>query len=114
MASNLNEKQAGRFPGIMEEKDDSAGRSNENDAIIQADGSSYNVGNEKGTVNQHTEHNISKDGVRLHPQPTADPLDPLNWSSFRKHTILAIVMYLYASVSITHLSIKSFVRKCFY
>lgn len=37
---------------------------------------------------------ISKDGMRVHPQPTADPLDPLNWSSFKKHTILAIVMYL--------------------
>lgn len=35
-----------------------------------------------------------KDGMKLHPQPTADPLDPLNWSSAKKHTILAIVMYL--------------------
>ena len=37
---------------------------------------------------------ILKDGVRLHPQPTADPLDPLNWSWIKKHTILGIVMYL--------------------
>lgn len=36
---------------------------------------------------------ITKDGMRLHPQPTADPLDPLNWSSFKKHLILAIVMW---------------------
>lgn len=36
---------------------------------------------------------VSKDGVKLHPQPTSDPLDPLNWSSFKKHTILAIVMF---------------------
>ena len=32
------------------------------------------------------------DGLKLHPQPTADALDPLNWSKLRKHTILAIVM----------------------
>lgn len=38
---------------------------------------------------------VTKDGFRLHPQPTSDPLDPLNWSSFQKHTILGIVMYLY-------------------
>ncbi|RWR00111.1 putative MFS transporter [Paecilomyces variotii] len=38
---------------------------------------------------------VTKDGVKLHPQPTADPLDPLNWSSMRKHTILGIVMFKY-------------------
>ena len=38
---------------------------------------------------------VTRDGFRLHPQPTSDPLDPLNWSSFQKHTILGIVMYLY-------------------
>lgn len=44
-----------------------------------------------------TEENfVTRDGVRLHPQPTADPLDPLNWSSFQKHSILAIVMFKYA------------------
>lgn len=37
---------------------------------------------------------VSKHGLKLHPQPTADSLDPLNWTSWRKHTILAIVMYL--------------------
>jgi hypothetical protein len=37
---------------------------------------------------------VARDGMKLHPQPTADPLDPLNWSSAKKHTILAIVMYL--------------------
>ena len=36
---------------------------------------------------------VTKDGFRLHPQPTSDPLDPLNWSSFQKHSILAIVMF---------------------
>lgn len=38
---------------------------------------------------------LSKHGLRLHPQPVvSDPLDPLNWSKFRKHSILAIVMAL--------------------
>ena len=36
---------------------------------------------------------IMKDGAKVHPQPTADPLDPLNWSSWRKNTILGIVMF---------------------
>ena len=55
---------------------------------------SNNVDNEKGNV-PHVEHHIvSKDGIVLHPQPTADALDPLNWSLWKKHTILAIVMYL--------------------
>lgn len=45
-------------------------------------------------IGQSEEIGVSRDGVKLHPQPTADPLDPLNWSSFKKHTILAIVMYL--------------------
>ena len=53
---------------------------------------------EKGTVlggeRQSYDIGLSKDGVRLHPQPTADPLDPLNWSFAKKHAILAIVMYL--------------------
>jgi len=38
------------------------------------------------------QHLVMRDGVRLHPQPTSDPLDPLNWSSFQKHSILAIIM----------------------
>lgn len=53
---------------------------------------------EKGTIlgggRQSYDIAISKDGLRLHPQPTADPLDPLNWSWAKKHTILAIVMYM--------------------
>lgn len=40
---------------------------------------------------------LSKDGLPLFPQPVlGDDLDPLNWSSTQKHTILAIVMSLYA------------------
>ena len=34
------------------------------------------------------------DGVVLNPQAVNDALDPLNWSSFQKHTILAIIMAL--------------------
>ncbi|PGH00327.1 hypothetical protein AJ80_09182 [Polytolypa hystricis UAMH7299] len=44
---------------------------------------------------QPVEQEVTKDGIKLHPQPTADPLDPLNWSSVRKHVILGIVMLKY-------------------
>jgi hypothetical protein len=38
---------------------------------------------------------LTKDGFKMHPQPVdADPLDPLNWTSVQKHSILAIVMAL--------------------
>ncbi|KAL4988720.1 major facilitator superfamily domain-containing protein [Aspergillus falconensis] len=35
---------------------------------------------------------VEQNGLRVHPQPTSDPLDPLNWSRVQKHTILGIVM----------------------
>ncbi|KAJ5496292.1 Major facilitator superfamily domain general substrate transporter [Penicillium fimorum] len=38
---------------------------------------------------------VNKNGIRLHPQPTADSLDPVNWSRFQKHVILSIVMFKY-------------------
>lgn len=38
---------------------------------------------------------VNKNGIKLHPQPTSDALDPLNWSKFQKHVILAIVMFKY-------------------
>ncbi|OGM48759.1 MFS transporter [Aspergillus bombycis] len=38
---------------------------------------------------------VERDGVRLHPPPTSDPLDPLNWSRVQKHSILGIVMLKY-------------------
>jgi hypothetical protein len=38
---------------------------------------------------------VGQNGIRLHPQPTADSLDPLNWSRLQKHTILSIVMFKY-------------------
>ncbi|KAI9876639.1 MAG: hypothetical protein M1830_006039 [Pleopsidium flavum] len=54
---------------------------------------------EKATLNHENRENyegeLTKNGARLQPQPTADPLDPLNWSSFKKHLILAIVMWKY-------------------
>lgn len=44
----------------------------------------------QGTV---TDTTVEKNGIKLHPQPTSDPLDPLNWSRLQKHTILGIVMF---------------------
>lgn len=38
---------------------------------------------------------VVHDGMRVHPQPTSDPLDPLNWSTVRKHSVLTIVCLLY-------------------
>lgn len=37
---------------------------------------------------------------QVFPKPTTDPLDPLNWSGFRKHTILGIVMLKYVNLNI--------------
>ena len=51
-------------------------------------------GSRKDTgVRQSYEAAVLKSSIKLHPQPTADPLDPLNWSSFKKHTILGVVMF---------------------
>lgn len=91
MASEFNEKGASSLAGTREGKESSSDRSKGRDSKRHEDGS-LDVSHEKGNGSQ--DHNISKDGVRLHPQPTADPLDPLNWSSLKKHSILAIVMYL--------------------
>lgn len=38
---------------------------------------------------------VTRDGIQVHPQPTGDTLDPLNWSSWRKHSILAIICFRY-------------------
>ncbi|KAL4998718.1 major facilitator superfamily domain-containing protein [Aspergillus recurvatus] len=38
---------------------------------------------------------VEQNGLRVHPQPTSDSLDPLNWSRLQKHTILGIVMLKY-------------------
>ncbi len=45
-----------------------------------------------GLVDTVVEGAVTKDGLKVHPQPTTDPLDPLNWSPWRKNSILAIVM----------------------
>lgn len=31
--------------------------------------------------------------IVLAPQPSEDPNDPLNWSSFKKHLVLAIIFF---------------------
>ena len=36
---------------------------------------------------------VARNGMKLHPQPTADPRDPLNWPTAKKNTILGIVMF---------------------
>ncbi|KAK4446759.1 MFS transporter [Podospora aff. communis PSN243] len=53
---------------------------------------------------------LGKDGFALFPQPVlSDELDPLNWSSFQKHTILAIIMALYFMFTyITTTTVPSF------
>lgn len=38
-----------------------------------------------------TEVKYSTDGIKLEPQPTDDPRDPLNWPAFKKAYILAIL-----------------------
>lgn len=45
-----------------------------------------------GDVETVIEGGVTEGGLRVHPQPTSDPLDPLNWSPWRKHSILAFVM----------------------
>ncbi|RHZ68073.1 hypothetical protein CDV55_107689 [Aspergillus turcosus] len=47
---------------------------------------------ELGVIGETT---TEQNGVRIHPQPTSDPLDPLNWSRLEKHTVLGIVMFKY-------------------
>ncbi|MCJ1470298.1 hypothetical protein MMC07_008943 [Pseudocyphellaria aurata] len=101
MASEFNEKETKARNLSMSDG------SNRRDSIRQEVGSPDDVSHEKGNGNQDLV--ITKDGVRLHPQPTGDPLDPLNWSSVKKHTILAIVMYLYFMFTyITTTTVPSF------
>lgn len=63
---------------------------------------------EKGDL-QPTENFVTRNGFKLHPQPTTDPLDPLNWTSLRKHVILGIVMFKYFMFTyITTTTVPSF------
>ncbi|KAJ5563416.1 hypothetical protein N7535_008580 [Penicillium sp. DV-2018c] len=50
---------------------------------------------------------VGTNGIRLHPQPTADALDPLNWSKFQKHIILSIVMFKTMTDRLTNTSSSS-------
>ncbi|KAL8765451.1 MAG: hypothetical protein Q9209_007478 [Squamulea sp. 1 TL-2023] len=60
-------------------------------------------------LGQSSDIGIFKEGLRVFPEPTTDPLDPLNWPRWRKHTILAIVMYLYFMFTyITTTTVPSF------
>lgn len=47
---------------------------------------------EKGDTHLVCDAGVPAERTKVHPQPTADPLDPLNWSTLQKHVILAIVM----------------------
>lgn len=67
------------------------GKDNEDPELVQEKGIIYEGGRPSFDIGI----GVSKDGLKLHPQPTTDPLDPLNWSWMKKHTILAIVMYMY-------------------
>lgn len=52
-------------------------------------------GNDQNAGQTTAEVLLTKDGLKVHPQPVeGDPLDPLNWSFTQKHIILAIVMAL--------------------
>jgi hypothetical protein len=48
---------------------------------------------EKGDTHLVCNARGTADGSKVHPQPTTDPLDPLNWPTMQKHVILAIVMF---------------------
>jgi hypothetical protein len=48
-----------------------------------------------------------QNGTKIHPQPTSDPLDPLNWSRLEKHTILGIVMFKSVLVYLNILAIAN-------
>ena len=63
----------------------------EKKAVIEPVGAQQDV--ESGAVSGEVQ--VDKNGFKLFPQPVQeDKLDPLNWSTWRKHGILAIVMAL--------------------
>ena len=66
------------------------------ESIVEADKSPITPYDEKSHLDEDgLERTVTKDDIKLHPQPTTDPLDPLNWSWFQKHSILGIVMFKY-------------------
>ncbi|EEP79822.1 predicted protein [Uncinocarpus reesii 1704] len=51
----------------------------------------------------------TRNGIKVLPQPTVDPLDPLNWKKWEKNTILGIVMFNYFLLTYaTSVSIPAF------
>jgi hypothetical protein len=65
-----------------------------------SDHTDINTVNEKCPPSLPDSNNtVEGDGVKIHPQPTTDFRDPLNWSSGQKHTILGIVMLKYNIVT---------------
>lgn len=47
---------------------------------------------------------VEQHGTHVHPTPTSDPLDPLNWPRWQKHVILGIVMFKYVPDSVQRTS----------
>lgn len=54
----------------------------------------FSSGQEKHYIPEQ-QTTLVRDGLAVFPHPTSDPLDPLNWSWIRKHSILAIVCFKY-------------------
>ncbi|KAL2414177.1 hypothetical protein ABEF95_002271 [Exophiala dermatitidis] len=50
---------------------------------------------ETDASNQPRRAVVTRNGFRVHPQPTSDPLDPLNWTILQKHCIVVVVMLKY-------------------
>ena len=92
MDTALNEKGTTLQPTMDTEKKGVLGP----DGLDKSEGQAYDVA-------------VSRAGIKIHPQPTADPLDPLNWSLLKKHTILGIVMFNYFMFTyITTTTVPSF------
>ena len=74
---------------MSEEKQiDKAGKSD----VLGPSSEKTTVTVEKGDHHLVCDAGGSPNGTKVHPQPTNDPLDPLNWPKMQKHVILAIVM----------------------
>ncbi|KAI9722064.1 MAG: hypothetical protein M1812_002024 [Candelaria pacifica] len=65
--------------------------------VLDISNTGHSTPDEKNVVDRGGEepYDLTRDGLILHPQPTSDPLDPLNWTKVRKNSILAIVMWMY-------------------
>ncbi|KAH8671513.1 major facilitator superfamily domain-containing protein [Xylariales sp. PMI_506] len=54
----------------------------------------FGLQTEKSSSEEEDTNLKTRDGIVLRPQPSDDPDDPLNWSSFRKHMAMATISYL--------------------